>query len=56
MKKYIMKYWLPKQSREFTYPQIYSTDSCEELINALLTMSKSGYEVKSINILEVKDE
>ncbi len=53
MKKYIIKYWLPGQSKEFTYPQTISVDSCEELKNLLMGIK---YEIESINILEVKDE
>lgn len=45
---YVMNYYLPKQSRLFSYPQSFCTNSFDELKQAIATAKAHNYEITSI--------
>lgn len=47
---YYMLYWYHNQSKLFSDPQCYKTQSQDELHEAILKAHKSGYEIEKIGI------
>lgn len=53
MKTYYLIYWLPKQSKLFSDPQMFTTTERKELEKAIETAEKSGYEIEEYG--EIKE-
>ena len=47
MFKYTLKYYLPSQSRLFSQPCVYVTNSFKSFANAIETAKMCGYEIIS---------
>lgn len=48
MKKYYLLYWLPNQSKVFSEPQLFVTESLEALEQAISIANANGYEIEEV--------
>lgn len=51
MKQYYLKYWLPNQSKIFSEPKLFVTESREALEQAISIANANGYEIEEVGEL-----